>query len=84
VQRFRDAPTAAKLLGGFAMVASLTVVVGVIGILRVGSLSDAVSAMYVNSTTAISDLGQVRSDFAAARLQGGRARTVPGSSRSRV
>jgi methyl-accepting chemotaxis protein len=70
VQRFRDARTAVKLLAGFAVVAALTVAVGVVGLLRVDSLNVAVDSMYVDSTVAISDLGEARSELAGARLQG--------------
>jgi len=70
VRRFRDAPTVVKLLAGFSVVAALTVLVGVIGISRVDSLDTAVNSMYVNSTAAISDLGQARAEYATARIQG--------------
>jgi methyl-accepting chemotaxis protein len=70
VRRFRDVRTAGKLLAGFAVVAALTVAVGIVGLTRVNSLDTAVSSMYVNSTTAISDLSQIRSEFAQARIQG--------------
>jgi hypothetical protein len=70
VQRFRDARTAVKLLAGFSVVAALTALVGVIGISRVDSLDTAVKSMYVNSTAAISELGQARSEYATARIQG--------------
>jgi methyl-accepting chemotaxis protein len=70
VRRFRDARTAVKLLAGFAVVAALTVLVGVVGISRVDALDAAVSSMYVDSTTAISDLGLARTEYSAARLQG--------------
>lgn len=70
VRRFRDARTAVKLLAGFSVVAALTVLVGVVGISRIASLDRAVESMYVNSTVAIGNLGQARSEYAVARLQG--------------
>jgi len=63
------------------VVAALTVLVGVVGISRVNALDAAVSSMYVDSTKAISDLGQARTEFATARLQGALAGldgTAPG------
>ncbi len=69
MRRFRNARTAVKLLAGFAVVAALSVVVGVVGVTRVGALNASVQSMYINSTTAISDLSDARSAFLDARLQ---------------
>jgi methyl-accepting chemotaxis protein len=69
MSRFRNARTAVKLLAGFAVVAALTVVVGIIGITRVSQLDASVKSMYINSTTAISFLSDARERFLDARLQ---------------
>jgi methyl-accepting chemotaxis protein len=69
MKRFRNARTSFKLLAGFALVAALTVLVGIVGVTQIGQLDASVKSMYADSTVAISDLSHARSDLAEARAQ---------------
>ena len=69
MKAFRNARTSVKLLSGFALVAALALVVGIVGFTRVGQLSTSVQSMYDNSTVAISDLSEARTNFMDARVQ---------------
>jgi methyl-accepting chemotaxis protein len=68
MKRFRNARTSFKLLAGFALVAALTVLVGIVGATQIGQLEASVKSMYVDSTVAISDLSDARSNTALESL----------------
>jgi methyl-accepting chemotaxis protein len=65
---FRDLPVAAKLAVGFAVVCAFTVVVGVVGILRLQETDDRTEGMYRDNLLAIDYVGKVDKDAALLRF----------------
>jgi methyl-accepting chemotaxis protein len=66
---FRDLRVAGKLLVSFTMVCALTVVVGVIGMLRLTEANSRIEDMYHSNLLAVSYVGEVRVDLANVRFQ---------------
>jgi methyl-accepting chemotaxis protein len=67
--RFRDLPVAAKLAVGFGVVCVFTVVVGVVGTLRLNETDARTEAMYRDNLLAIKYVGIVDKDAALLRFQ---------------
>ncbi|MDY7087572.1 MAG: methyl-accepting chemotaxis protein [Actinomycetota bacterium] len=66
---FRDLGVAAKLVVSFSAVCLLTVVIGVVGSLRLSETNDRTESMYENNLLAINYVGDVKADVAFARFQ---------------
>jgi methyl-accepting chemotaxis protein len=66
---FRNLPVAAKLAVGFAVVCAFTVVVGVVGTLRLNQTDARTEAMYRDNLLAIKYVGIVDKDAAMLRFQ---------------
>jgi methyl-accepting chemotaxis protein len=66
---FRNLPVAAKLAVGFGMVCVFTIVVGLVGILRLNETNARTEAMYRDNLLAISYVSDVDKDAALLRFQ---------------
>jgi methyl-accepting chemotaxis protein len=66
---FRNLPVAAKLAVSFGVVCCFTIVVGVVGILRLNQTDARTEAMYRDNLLAIKYVGAVDKDAALVRLQ---------------
>ncbi|GID32850.1 methyl-accepting chemotaxis protein [Paractinoplanes brasiliensis] len=66
---FRDLRVAGKLIVGFTLACAFTVVVGVVGILRLQETNDRTEGMYQNNLLAVEHVGNVKADLAFIRFQ---------------
>ncbi|MFC3735999.1 methyl-accepting chemotaxis protein [Paractinoplanes deccanensis] len=60
---FQNLKVAAKLVVSFGVVCALMIVIGVIGVMRLGETNDRTEAMYNNNLLAIAYAGEVKADL---------------------
>ncbi|GIM90006.1 methyl-accepting chemotaxis protein [Paractinoplanes toevensis] len=66
---FRNLRVAGKLVAGFSLVCVFTVIVGVVGVLRLEETNNRTEDMYQSNLLAIDYVGDVRTDMAFIRFQ---------------
>ncbi|MBF0342698.1 MAG: MCP four helix bundle domain-containing protein [Nitrospirae bacterium] len=65
---FYDMKTATKLVGSFVVVACITVIVGVVGIVNLHKIDDADTFLYEKMTVPISQIADITQDFQRIRI----------------
>lgn len=66
---FRDMPVAGKLIIGFGAVCVFTIVIGVVGVLRLQQTNNRTDVMYHSNLLAIGYIGEVKYDLMSVRFQ---------------